>query len=115
MKFYKNKDTKECIILKDDDTIPTGYIEVRAGEVDAALEKHVPVVEKSNDKIIVSVGSVEHPMTEEHYIMWIAVIDGDDIIKKDLNPTDKPVVEFEHTMGEVYAYCNLHGLWKSSI
>ena len=115
MKFCRNRESKECIILKDNEKIPDGFIETHAGEVDGAVEKHVPVIEKSDDKIIVKVGSVEHPMTEDHYIMWIAVIDGDTITKINLNYTDKPIVEFNKTTGEVYAYCNLHGLWKSSI
>lgn len=115
MKFYRNLETKECIILKDGENVPTGFNEIRAGEVDGALEKHVPVVEIKNGKMEVRVGSVEHPMTEEHYIMWIALIAGEEVIKKELSYTDKPIVEFEKTTGDVYAYCNLHGLWKSTM
>lgn len=115
MKFYKNKDNKECIILKDDETIPDSFLEITAGEIDASLEKHVPVVEKRDNKILVRVGSVEHPMSEEHYIMWIAIVDGNTVLKKDLKPTDEPIAEFDYSNGSVYAYCNLHGLWKNSI
>ncbi len=85
--------------------------------VDAALEKHVPVVEIDGKNVKVKVGSVEHPMVESHYIQWIELLDKDGIVAfKELKPGDKPVAEFcvEKTEG-IYAreYCNLHGLWKS--
>lgn len=84
--------------------------------VDAAIEKHVPVIEITDeDKEIVKikVGEVEHPMTEEHYIEWIEVITKDRVLRKFLKPGEKPEAEF-CIEGEVEAraYCNLHGLWK---
>ncbi|MBT6774001.1 desulfoferrodoxin [Candidatus Woesearchaeota archaeon] len=84
---------------------------------DEGQEKHVPIVEKNEDKLIVKVGSVSHPMTEEHHIEWIEInmLDLGKIIKKYLKPGDKPEVPFcNHSKNvEVRAYCNLHGLWKS--
>ncbi|MBA5850805.1 desulfoferrodoxin [Clostridium sp. cel8] len=84
--------------------------------VDAAQEKHVPVIENAADGVTVKVGAVEHPMTEEHYIQWIEVhTDNNKIYRKCLNPGDKPQAEFK-VDGKVEfarAYCNLHGLWKS--
>ncbi len=82
---------------------------------DAALEKHVPVIEKIDGGYRVKVGSVEHPMTEAHYIQWIELITDDKVMRKYLTPKDKPVAEFKTDATDVYAreYCNLHGLWTS--
>lgn len=83
--------------------------------VDASLEKHAPVIEKSADGIIVKVGSVAHPMEEKHYIEWIeATIDGI-VYRKFLSPGDKPEALFPVKGNSVTAreYCNIHGLWKS--
>ena len=89
---------------------------IEANTVDAAREKHVPVVEKVHDghALKVSVGEVEHPMAPEHYIEWIALAAEDRIEVHYLKPGDKPATFFggvEH--GVVYASCNLHGLWKA--
>lgn len=84
--------------------------------VDAAKEKHVPVVSRDGAKVKVSVGSVAHPMTEEHYIQWIALGTKDGMLLKKLSPLDAPEAEFlveEDTEITAYAYCNLHGLWKA--
>jgi len=84
--------------------------------VDASKEKHVPVIEKTSDGILVKVGSVEHPMEEKHYIMWIELdVDGK-VYKQFLKPGDKPQALFKVEGNVLYAreYCNLHGLWKSS-
>lgn len=83
--------------------------------VDAAREKHVPVIEKTADGYRVSVGSVEHPMTEPHYIQWIELVTVDGtVMRKYLTPSDKPVAEFKTDAEAAYAreHCNLHGLWK---
>jgi superoxide reductase len=82
--------------------------------VDAALEKHVPVIEKTDTGVKVKVGSVPHPMTEKHYIEWIEFMANGVSHRKFLKPGDKPEAEFE-VSGDVTAraYCNLHGLWKS--
>jgi len=78
--------------------------------VDAAVEKHIPIIE---DKTV-KVGSVEHPMTEEHYIGWIeATSETGETCKKFLKPGDKPEVGFLFPVASARAYCNLHGLWKS--
>jgi superoxide reductase len=81
---------------------------------DAATEKHVPVIEKTADSVKVSVGSVAHPMQEEHYIEWIQVLANGKSYRKFLKPGDAPEAEFSVT-GDVTAreYCNLHGLWKA--
>ncbi len=83
--------------------------------VDAALEKHVPVIEKTDDGIKVKVGSVPHPMEEEHYIEWIELIADGRACRKFLSPGEEPVALFKIEAQTITAreYCNLHGLWKS--
>jgi len=71
-------------------------------------EKHLPIIEGK----IVKVGSVEHPMDQDHYIEWIEATDGNVICRKFLSPGDKPEVEFDFEVKEAREYCNLHGLWK---
>lgn len=87
---------------------------LEANSTDAAKEKHVPVVTKENGKIKVAVGSTLHPMLQEHYIEWIALVADDKVELKYLKPGEEPKAEFaEVKSGAVYAYCNLHGLWKT--
>jgi superoxide reductase len=83
--------------------------------VDAAVEKHVPVFEKTGRTVKVKVGSAAHPMEEKHYIQWIEVIAGDQTLRTYLNPGDAPEAEFCVDADEVTvrAYCNLHGNWKA--
>jgi superoxide reductase len=83
--------------------------------VDAAKEKHVPVIEKTADGINVKVGSVLHPMEEEHYIEWIELIADGRAYRQFLSPGDTPetLFEIEAQNITVREYCNLHGLWKS--
>lgn len=84
--------------------------------VDAALEKHVPVIEKTDEGIKVQVGSVPHPMTEEHHIEWIELIADGRTYRQFLNPGDAPEAVFNVKAQNITAreYCNLHGLWKSA-
>jgi len=82
---------------------------------DAALEKHVPVIEKTEDGIKVKVGSVPHPMQEEHYIEWIELIADGRAYRQFLNPGEEPeaVINVEAQSVTAREYCNIHGLWKS--
>jgi superoxide reductase len=82
---------------------------------DASQEKHVPVIEKTADGFKVTVGSVEHPMEDKHYIEWIELIADNKAYMQFLKPGDKPVAEFKISATSVTAreYCNLHGLWKA--
>ena len=83
--------------------------------VDAAKEKHVPVIEQTAEGIKVKVGSVAHPMEEKHYIEWIEIIaDGKDY-RQFLNPGDEPIATFAVEASSVSAreHCNKHGLWKA--
>ena len=83
---------------------------------DAAGEKHVPVIEKSANGYRVTVGSVEHPMLEAHYIQWIELIGANKVLRHALKPGDKPEATFPLIDGPVSAreFCNLHGLWSSA-
>ena len=82
--------------------------------VDAAKEKHVPVVERTEGGVSVKVGSVVHPMEEKHYIEWIEIIADGKAYRQFLKPGDSPEAMFDIEAGDVTAreYCNLHGLWK---
>ncbi len=88
-----------------------------AGTTDAAVEKHVPAVVAQGDTITVSVGSVEHPMLDEHYIEWIAYADDAKTVVKHLKPGQEPKVLFHkgESKATIYAYCNLHGLWSTEV
>ena len=87
--------------------------------VDAAVEKHVPVIEAEGNKVTVKVGSVTHPMVEEHWIQWIYLETKEGVQRKCLNPGDEPKAVFALNDGDkavaAYEYCNLHGLWKKEI
>jgi superoxide reductase len=87
----------------------------KANTVDAAQEKHVPVVEKVPGGVKIKVGSVAHPMLDEHYIEWICAAEGDGFCMKFLKPGQAPEATFKTDSDQVMAfeYCNLHGLWKA--
>lgn len=91
--------------------------EIVANTTDAAQEKHVPVYSVEGNKVKVVVGSVEHPMQEEHYIEWVSLQTKMGNQRKALAPGQKPEVCFAICEGDeveaVYAYCNLHGLWRA--
>ena len=91
--------------------------EIIPGTVDASREKHVPTYTVEGNKVVVKVGEVEHPMQEEHYIEWVSIQTKFGNQRKALKPNEKPEVCFLICDGDeieaVYAYCNLHGLWKA--
>jgi superoxide reductase len=88
--------------------------QLKAGSVDAAHEKHVPVYEKEGNTLRVQVGSVAHPMLEEHWIEWIQVNEPERTQRVMLKAGEEPEAVFHVKSDdfEVYEYCNLHGLWK---
>ena len=118
MKFYKCRDCGSIQIL---DNAPNfcaeDYIELLPNTTDAAGEKHVPVIEAENGYVTVTIGSVEHPMLDAHYIMWVVLETNQGYQKKELHPGQKPIAIFALAQGETavtaYEYCNLHGLWKA--
>ena len=91
---------------------------LEANSIDAATEKHVPVVEINGNKVSVKIGDVAHPMAADHYILFIEVIDGNTVYRKDFVEGDT-VAEATFTVEnaenlQVRAYCNLHGLWSAA-
>ena len=88
------------------------------GTVEASVEKHLPVVTLNGDKVKVEIGSVAHPMAEEHSILWVYLQTDKGGQRKNLAVGEAPSVEFalcNEKPVAVYAYCNLHGLWKTEI
>lgn len=122
-KFYKCSLCGKIIEVIEDtgvDTVccgkPMEYLEPNT--VEASTEKHLPVAEIDGDKITVKVGAVEHPMVDEHFIMWICVVSANRVQRVSLAPHLKPEAVFNvPEKGEVYVYeyCNIHGLWKTTI
>ncbi|MDO5015075.1 MAG: desulfoferrodoxin family protein [Clostridia bacterium] len=89
---------------------------LNANTTDAAQEKHVPVVEVNGNIVEVTVGEVEHPMVEEHYIQFITIETEKTVQTARLQPGEKPYAKFaladDDKLVAAYEYCNLHGLWK---
>lgn len=108
LKFYKVGD--EIVIGGDQGE------EIIPNTVDAAYEKHIPIIEHNGDSVVVKVGSVEHPSLPAHYIEWIVLETATGYQKKDLASGDKPEASFAVTEPVIAAheYCNLHGLWKGT-
>lgn len=120
MEFYVCSEGKGILALLNDETpCMEGLQELHPGMVEAATEKHIPVRidSQSPGKVKVSVGQVEHPMEAAHWIEWVAVETDQGVCLRRLNPGQPPHAEFALLEGEkpkaVYAYCNLHGLWKT--
>ena len=122
MKFYKCKHCGQMVAIVKETGAPLVCCgepmeEIVAGTTDAAVEKHVPVYEVKDNKVTVTVGSVEHPMLDVHYIEWVSLQTKQGNQRKALKPGDAPKVEFAICEGDeveaVYAYCNLHSLWKA--
>ena len=122
MRFYRCAHCGQIIAVVKKTGVPVMCCgqpmqEIVPGTTDAAQEKHVPVYEVGDGKVRVRVGAVEHPMTEEHYIEWIALATTSGNQRKALKPGMKPEVCFSVCDGDeveaVYAFCNLHSLWKA--
>ena len=87
-----------------------------ANTADAAKEKHVPVIEREGNEFIVRVGEIEHPMEEDHYIMWIAQVSENRTTRVRLHPGESTKTVFPYIPGSTfYAYCNKHNLWKKEV
>lgn len=122
MKFYRCAHCGQIVAIVKKTGVPViccgePMKELIPGTTDAAAEKHVPSFEVKGDVVEVTVGSVEHPMLEEHYIEWIAVQTKQGNQRKSLEPGEPPKACFRICDGDeveaVYAYCNLHSLWKA--
>ena len=121
-KFYYCKHCGKIVALVKESGVPViccGEImtEMIPGTTDASVEKHVPTYRVENNKVYVNVGSIEHPMTSEHYIEWVSLQTSSGNQRKLLKPNSSPEVCFaileDDKIEAVYAYCNLHGLWRS--
>lgn len=124
MKFYKCDTCGKIIEVVKETNVPTvccgqNMKEIVPGAVDAAVEKHVPAVQICCDEVKVCIGEAEHPMMDAHYIEWVLVETDKGSMKKNLKPGCTPKVCFCLGKNEkviaVYAYCNLHGLWKKEM
>ena len=122
MKFYRCAHCGKIIAVVKESGVPVMCCgqkmqEIVPGTTDAAVEKHVPVYEVNGNIVTVTVGSVAHPMAEEHYIEWVSLQTKGGNQRKALKPGDAPQVRFAILEGDeveaVYAYCNLHSLWKA--
>lgn len=91
--------------------------ELVPGTSDGAAEKHVPVMKQDGNKVVVEIGSVEHPMVDDHYIEWIILETEKGVQRRNLNPGEAPKAEFilaeDDKVVAAYEYCNLHGFWKA--
>lgn len=121
-RFYKCSHCGKIVAIVKETGVPViccgqKMNEIIAGSVDAAKEKHVPVFEIKDNKVIVTVGEVAHPMSEEHSIEWVSIKTKQGNQRKVLSAGSKPQVTFalceDDELVTVYAYCNLHGLWKA--
>jgi len=121
MKFYKCNICGNVITKLSDSSVPVSccgkpMTELLAGEIEASVEKHVPLYATDDNKVFVTVGEALHPMQTEHYIEWIAIETEKGAQIKYLSPEEAPAASFsigsEEKLIAVYAYCNLHGLWK---
>lgn len=112
MKFYKIDDQ----VIISDKALSVGT-ELIANTVDAAQEKHVPVIEINGETVTVKVGSVEHPSLDAHYIEFIVLLTETGMQMKWLKPGMKPEASFKVADKPIAAfeYCNLHGLWKAEV
>lgn len=122
MKFYVCAHCGNIITFAKDSGVPVVCCgekmkELIPGSVDAAVEKHLPVISVQGNTVTVKVGSVAHPMTAEHFIEWIALETKQGDQRKALVPGAEPEAKFAIADGDAvvaaYAYCNLHGLWKT--
>lgn len=123
IKFYRCRKCGKVMVLINDTKLPTVCCdeqmeEMIPGATDGAIEKHVPVIHPCGNKVTVTVGDKPHPMTKDHFIMWILLMTDRGIQKKYLCPNDIPSAKFllldDESIIGAYAYCNLHYLWKSN-
>ncbi len=123
MKFYRCIHCGKIIAILKDSAVPTvccgdNMVELVSGTSDGTYEKHVPQFTAKGKLVTVTIGEVEHPMAAEHFIEWVVVQTTKGFSQKFLQPGEKPCAKFHLTDDEdfkaVYAYCNIHGLWKNA-
>ena len=92
--------------------------ELVANTTDAAKEKHVPVIERNGKRVTVKVGEVPHPMTDQHYILFVELMAGDEVLRHDFKKGDQKaevtfMIEDENAQLTAREFCNLHGFWAN--
>ena len=118
MKIYRCENCDKILLNLGQQNGSLNKIELIPGSVDAAAEKHVPVIEVKGETVTVKIGEVIHPMLPEHHIEWILLETKKGFQIKYLEPGDSPEAKFILNDDEAvaaYEYCNLHGLWKKEI
>ena len=123
MKFFRCDRCGNIVAFMEASGVPVvccgqKMTELVPGSVDASAEKHVPFVTVEGARVTVKVGEAAHPMTEPHHIGWIVLETAHGFQKKDLDPVGEPMAVFETANDApvaVYAWCNLHGLWKKEL
>ena len=122
-RFLKCNHCGNIVAMVEDKGVPVmccgqKMAEIIPGTVEASREKHIPVYKVEGNKVLVTVGSVEHPMVAEHYIEWVSLQTKFGNQRKLLSAGNAPTVCFALCEGDeveaVYAYCNLHGLWMAN-
>lgn len=119
MKFYQSpSDGEICAVRENEAAGFSDMTEIIPNTVDAAREKHVPVISRDGQTVTVTVGSEMHPMSAAHYITWIMLETKNSEERISLMPDDEPVAQFyaaeDDEIIAAYAYCNQHGLWQAS-
>ena len=124
LKFFRCAKCKNIVeVINGGDAVITCCGEaakaINPNTVDAAVEKHLPVVSVDGNTVTVSVGSVTHPMLPEHFIGWIYLLTNKTLYRTELDITGAPEAKFVLADGEkpvaAYEYCNLHGIWKTEV
>ena len=122
IRFFICEHCRNTIVMINDAGVPVkccgeNMQEIIPGTSEGAQEKHIPVYDVKGEKVKVSVGEIEHPMSTEHYIDWVCLETEDGFQFKKLNQSMSPHIYFNITKGDkikaVYAFCNQHSLWKS--
>ncbi len=122
MEFYRCEHCGNIIAFVKNKGVPVmccgqKMTKIEPQSIEASFEKHIPVFQQNGNIVSVNIGQVDHPMVQEHFIEWIAIETKTGNQRKTLLPNEKPKMDFALVEGDklvsVYAYCNLHGLWKA--
>ena len=122
LKFYYCEDCDNVVIMLKDSGVPMmccgqPMIELIPGKMNASLEKHMPVYQVEGNQVVVTIGTTEHTMEENHFVEWVALQTKQTAQRKTLHPGQQPKVSFAICEGDeaeaVYVYCSQHGFWKA--
>lgn len=124
LRFFRCKNCKNILnVIKENNensfcACESNLEEIKINSIDASKEKHVPVVNIKDNKVLVNIGSIDHPMLDSHFIEWICLETDKGVYFKYLTPQDKPETNFilnNEKAIAVYELCNLHGIWYIKI